>query len=177
MPPCRPAGTDDLASLPWAEGAAPATNNGAVGKTCRRHRWEQAYSSGDFGPQYLIRGVAICRSCGAVREPAASRRGRSSLRAGKDAERAVAKAYGGRRTGQYGGPDDVIVGELFVIQSKAGRTWFRQAIWDELAKLPRTGGRIPTLVVSDRPGSGGGPTRRYVIRTLADDVALHGEKP
>jgi hypothetical protein len=171
IPPARTARADgdDLESLPWAGGAAPATNNGAKGVTHRRHRWVD-------GPSMGITFVT-CVICGAFRDRAASRRGRSSLRAGKDAERAVAKAYGGRRTGQYGGPDDVVVGELFVIQSKAGRTWFRQAIWDELAKLPRTGGRIPTLVISDRPGQGGGPTRRYVIRTLADDVALHGEKP
>lgn len=118
--------------------------------------------------------AVLCR-CGATKDPQASRRGRSSLRAGKDAERAIAKAYQGKRTGQYGGPDDVVVGELFVIQSKAGG-WFSQRVWDELAKLPRAGGRIPTLVVSDRPGPGH-RTRRYVVRTLEDDIALHGEKP
>jgi hypothetical protein len=67
------------------------------------------------------------------------------------------------------------VGDLFVIQSKAGG-WFSQRVWDELSKLPRAGGRIPTLVVSDRPGPGH-RTRRYVVRTLEDDIALHGEKP
>ena len=71
---------------------------------------------------------------------------------------------------------DVVVGDLFVIQSKAGRTWFQQRVVDELDKLPRAGGRIPTLVVSSRPGPGH-PTRRYVVRLLEDDVALHGERP
>ena len=104
-----------------------------------------------------------------------SRRGRSSLRAGKDAERAIAKEYGGRRTGQYGGPDDVVVGDLFVVQSKAGG-WFSERVWNELAKLPRSGGRIPTLIVSDRPGPGY-RTRRYVVRMMDDDVQLHGTKP
>ena len=120
------------------------------------------------------RGCMVCR----ISEDdylARQRRGRSSLRAGKDAERAIAKVYGGRRTGQYGGPDDVVVGELFVVQSKAGRGWFREAVWDELHKLSGSQ-RIPTLIVSDRPGPGR-KTRRYVIRTLEDDVALHGEKP
>lgn len=105
-------------------------------------------------------------------DPVRARRGRTSLRAGKDAERAIARAYGGTRTGQYGGPDDVTVGDLFVIQSKAGG-WFSERVWAELAKLPRSGGRIPTLVVSDRPGPGH-RTRRYVVRMLEDDLDLHG---
>lgn len=104
--------------------------------------------------------------------PERIRRGRTSLRAGKDAERAIAKSYGGRRTGMFGGPDDVVVGELFVIQSKV-RGAFPGWMWDELAKLPRTGGRIPTLIVSDRPGPGH-RTRRLVVRTLDDDLELHG---
>lgn len=141
------------------EPTTPATRNGAAPR-CRRHAWD-----GDR-----------CVRCNRERDHAASKRGRTNLRAGKDAERAIAKAYGGTRTGQYGGPDDVIVGELFVIQSKAGRTWFRKPYVDELDRLPRAGGRVPTLVVSDRPGPGR-PTRRYVVRLLEDDVALHGEKP
>ena len=85
---------------------------------------------------------------------------------------AIARAYGRTRTGQYGGPDNVTVRDLFVIQSKAGG-WFSERVWAELVKLPRSGGRIPTLVVSDRPGPGH-PTRRYVVRMLADDLDLHG---
>jgi hypothetical protein len=112
-------------------------------------------------------------ACGKLRDDAAVKRGRTSLRAGKDAERAIAKAYGGTRTGMYGGPDDVLVGELFVVQSKAGG-WFSTRYWNELAKLPRTGGRIPTLIVSDRPGTGH-PVRRLVIRMMSDDVDLHGQ--
>jgi hypothetical protein len=132
------------------------------------HRWLTHGDALEVGPQ--------C-DCGLTRADyeARQRRGKSSLRAGKDAERAIAKSYGGKRTGQFGGPDDVVVGELFVVQSKAGRGWFREAVWDELRKL--TGSqRIPTLIISDRPGPGR-KTRRYVIRTLEDDVALHGDKP
>ena len=115
-----------------------------------------------------------CSRCGAVRDPAASRRGRTSLRAGKDAERSIAKSYGGKRTGQFGGPDDVLVGDLFIVQSKV-RGAFPEWIWAELAKLPRTGGRIPTLIISDRPASGV-HARRLVVRLMSDDVALHGPK-
>ena len=102
------------------------------------------------------------------------KRGRTSLRAGKDGERAIAKAYGGERVGQYGGASDVVVGELFSVQSKVG--WFSERFYTELQKLPRTGGRIPTLIVADRPGPGR-KTRRLVVRLMEDDIALHGEKP
>jgi hypothetical protein len=149
--------------LPFLDGdESPPTANGAKGaKPCRRHSWRQSPFEGE--------GV-VCWKCGKPKD-ASSRRGRTSLRAGKDAERAIARAYGGKRTGQYGGPDDVLT-SMFVVQSKAGG-WFSERVWAELVKLPRSGGRIPTLVVSDRPGPGH-PTRRYVVRMLADDLDLHG---
>ena len=156
----------DLDRLPFLDGhESPPTTNGAKGKPrCRRHSWDRSVAD-DFG-------VVRCRKCGLLRNAESSRRGRTSLRAGKDAERAIAKSYGGTRTGQFGGPDDVTVGDLFVIQSKAGAR-FPGWMWDELAKLPRAGGRIPTLIVSDRPGPGH-RTRRLVVRTLEDDLDLHG---
>jgi hypothetical protein len=153
--------TDDL---PGFDATTAPTLNGAEGRKCKRHTWSFHSATEDF-----------CGRCGARKDPTRSRRGRTSLRAGKDAERHIARAYGGKRTGQYGGPDDVVVGELFVVQSKV-RGAFPNWMWDELSKLPRAGGRIPTLIVSDRPGSGH-PTRRLVIRFESDDVALHGDKP
>jgi hypothetical protein len=155
----------DLGDLPFTyPDESPPTNNGAKGaRPCRRHSWRQSPFEGE--------GV-VCWKCGKPKDGTASRRGRTSLRAGKDAERAIAKSYGGTRTGQYGGPDDVTVGDLFVIQSKAGAR-FPGWMWDELAKLPRAGGRIPTLIVSDRPGPGH-RTRRLVVRTIEDDLDLHG---
>ena len=141
-----------------------------VPRTVRRHRHRW------MGHHLTTAGqlVEYCRDCGAAKSAAASRRGKSALRAGKDAERAIAAAYpNARRTGHFGGPDDVMVGELFIVQSKAGG-WFSERVWSELAKLPRSGGRIPTLIVSDRPGPGH-RMRRYVVRMMDDDVALHGE--
>ena len=157
----------DLGDLPFTyPDESPPTTNGAKGKPrCRRHSWGVV-----IAPD--LSTLSQCLRCDTVRNPAASRRGRTSLRAGKDAERAIAKSYGGTRTGQYGGPDDVTVGDLFVIQSKAGAS-FPGWMWDELAKLPRAGGRIPTLIVSDRPGPGH-RTRRLVVRTIEDDLDLHG---
>lgn len=148
--------TDDLLPMHYPDESQAVANGAKGAKPCRRHDW---YAN-------------ACRRCGVMENPVTVRRGRTSLRAGKDAERHIARAYGGTRTGQYGGPDDVTVGELFVIQSKAGAR-FPGWMWDELAKLPRSGGRIPTLIVSDRPGPGH-RTRRLVVRMLSDDLDLHG---
>ena len=152
---------DDL--FPEPDGPRPGA---APARKCQRHDWWH----------HPPENVVVCHRCGKLRDPIASRRAHSSIRAGKDAERAIAKAYpGGIRTGHFGGPDDVLVGDLFIVQSKAGG-WFSERVWAELAKLPRTGGRIPTLIVSDRPGPGH-RTRRYVVRTIDDDIDLHGGKP
>ena len=158
--------TDDL-PMHYPDESPPVANGAKGAKPCRRHEWTR-----DGLTEVTFDGTPICGRCGKPKDATASRRGRISLRAGKDAERAIARAYGGTRTGQYGGPDDVTVGDPFVIQSKAGG-WFSERVWAELAKLPRSGGRIPTLVVSDRPGPGH-TTRRYVVRMLADDLELHG---
>jgi hypothetical protein len=150
----------------------PPTMTGAKGRRCSRHEWTEWHDVGPSGEDVYW---ARCRFCGKPKDEARARRGRTSNRAGKDAERAIAKDYRGRRTGQFGGPDDVVVGDLFVVQSKVG--WFSERMWAELEKLPRAGGRIPTLIVSERHGHQGAKTRRLVIREYDDDVALHGPKP
>ena len=142
-------------------------------RTPRRHRhsWEpMAYERWQALGLESSAQAYECR-CGQRKDEASSKRGRTSLRAGKDAERAIAKAYGGERVGQFGAITDVQTA-LFSIQSKAGG-WFSERYYAELVKLPRTGGRIPTLVVSDRPGPGI-KTRRLVIRLWQDDLDLHG---
>jgi len=143
------------------------------------HRWGERRFVSRNEPGLMVEGIVpACVICGIALHDfeARQRRGRTALRAGKDAERAITKRYpGAKRTGMYGGPDDVLVGDLFVVQSKAGG-WFSVRYWNELVKLPRTGGRIPTLIVSERPKPGV-HARRLVIRLLEDDVALHGEKP
>lgn len=191
------ADVSDLDALLATAPPEPATSVTVVqsNRKCRRHDWagrifEDEYASLDGvvalpdgrkvtltpGTNSLIvprptPGYA-CLRCGAVKDEVRSRRGRTSRRAGNDAERQIAKLLGGKRTGQFGGPDDVTVGELFVIQSKAGG-WFTERVWAELQKLPRTGGRVPLLIVSDRPGSGH-RTRRYVVVAIDDWISLHG---
>jgi hypothetical protein len=146
-----------------------AALTGAVGRKCSHPRDRRAR---------LPEGGWLC-NCGHVASAAKVRQGRHNLRAGKDAERHIAKQPGGRRTGHFGGPDDDVIepptmpGVRFVVQSKAGG-WFSNRYWAELAKLPRTGGGIPTLIVSDRPGSGT-KTRVMVVRVYEDDCDLHGK--
>lgn len=130
-------------------------------RKCRRHEWV-AYPADDHD---------ACRRCGAIYDPVASRRGRSSLARSKREERKLARDLGGRRTGHLGGPDDVQTG-LLNVQSKAGTGWWSARYAAELDKLPRTGGRIPALVVSN--GQPGHLVRRFVVVDYRDFQDLYG---
>ena len=105
-------------------------------------------------------------------DPVRSRRGRSNRRRGNDWERALATELGGRRIGQYGEPADVLT-PLLAIQAKCGRA-FSERYWRWLSAIPRTGGRIPVLVVGDAPGPGH-RRRAIVIMELGDWRDLHGD--
>jgi len=89
----------------------------------------------------------------------ASRRGRLNRSRGNAFEREVAKKFGGKRVGQYGGPEDVAAGQ-FNIQAKCGQM-FSEKYWRWLQAVPRKADQIPLLVVSDAPGSGA--KRRVVV--------------
>jgi hypothetical protein len=89
-----------LDDLPGFDATTAPSGTGAVGRTCKRHSWARV----SLAPSMTDTGLDHCHRCGATRDATRSRRGRTSLRAGKDAERAIAKAYGGTRTGMYGGP-------------------------------------------------------------------------
>jgi hypothetical protein len=112
-----------------------------------------------------------CARCGVVRDDTRSRRGKSARRRGNDYERDVAAALGGVKVGMYGGPVDVQT-PLLNVQVKV-RGAFPSWMTDELAKLPRTGGRVPTLVVADTPGQGR-RRRALVVMSLDDFRELHG---
>ena len=57
---------DDISSLPWSGADSPATVNVTTRRKCRRHHWS-------FESAYLN-----CDSCGALRNPAVSRRSRKA---------------------------------------------------------------------------------------------------
>ena len=99
-----------MSNLPWTTGDDPAIRNGAVGRKCRRHEWTPRNADGE----------SWCVRCSAIRDPAASRRGRSADRLGKDQERRIERTYGPRKVGEYGDPVDHL-GRDFKWQSKATR--------------------------------------------------------
>jgi hypothetical protein len=113
-----------------------------------------------------------CDKCGIPKDEAKSRMGRKVVLRSKNEERRLAKFYKGRRTGHRGGPDDVQT-ELTNIQSKAGTGWWSKRYWEELVKLPRTGGRVPALIVSN--GEPGHLVRRMVVMEERDFRALFGD--
>jgi hypothetical protein len=89
----------------------------------------------------------------------AARRGRLNRSRGNAFEREVAHKFGGKRVGQYGGPEDVAAGQ-FNIQAKCGQM-FSEKYWRWLAAIPRKADQVPLLVVGDAPGSGA--KRRVVV--------------
>jgi hypothetical protein len=122
----------------------------------------------------LENGDSQCGRCLKVIPAALSKRGRNARLRGNVRELELAHTLGGEKVGHHGGPEDVRIG-LFNVQSKVrAGVAFPGWQWDELAKLPRTGGRVPALIVTDSPGPG---TRRraIVVVTLDDWRSLHGE--
>jgi hypothetical protein len=136
-----------------------------------RHRWVTSAGGNDGDIPGLPSVSTHCAYCPAVKDEARSRAGRNSRARGNRRELEVARALGGEKVGQFGGPEDVRL-PLLNIQSKVRRA-FPYWMTDELAKLPRTVGRLPALVVTDSPGPG---TRRrsIVVLALEDFVELHG---
>lgn len=122
-------------------------------KRPHRHRWVGPYSRlvGD------VLGITPTCACGAVRDPAASRRGKSARNRGNSFERDVAASLGVRRVGQYGSPTDV-EGDWIAVQCKVGVT-FPERIWRWLPSAK--GDQLRAVVIGDAPGSSG--KRRVLI--------------
>jgi hypothetical protein len=140
-------------------------------KARHRHTW--------YTEVYRPMGVNLvrCVSCGKEQDPAKSRRGLNARKRGNRRELELARKLGAEKVGHFGGPDDVR-GGMFTYQSKV-RAAFPTWMTAELAKLPRTGGRIPVLVVTSPPGLDPSDRRKrlaIVVVTLDDWRALHGEE-
>ena len=100
-----------------------------------------------------------------------AKRGRSARSRGNRRELEIANDLGGEKVGMFGGPEDIRT-PLLNVQSKVRKS-FPYWMTTELAKLPRTGGRLPALVVTDAPGQGVA-RRSVVVMDLADFTDLHG---
>jgi hypothetical protein len=121
------------------------------------------------GNSSLVR-VPVCDRCGHRFDPARVAQGRRNLRRGKDAERRVAKAMSGRRTGQFGGADDVQA--LFAVQVKAGPTYWPKALARLLedqrlaaAALGRAGPAVAFVETGNL-----GRRNRVIVAVYADDL-------
>ena len=123
------------------------------------------------------RRVTVCEHCGAWRGKRhdrlcpSAKRGRNARSRGNRREKEIAQRLGGEKVGMYQGPEDVRT-PLLNIQSKV-RGAFPNYMTTELDRLPRSGGRLPALIVTDAPGSGH-ERRSIVVMHLSDFEDLHG---
>jgi hypothetical protein len=155
-----------VTDLPFHDGhESPPTANGAKGaKPCRRHEWTPMYGAEPLYTEW-------CPRCGRLREPSASRRGRTNRSRGNAIERDVARHLGLRRVGQFGGKEDV-AGDLWAAQVKSGGS-FSERYWSWLKAVPVNASQVQLLVVTDAPGPGH-KRRAIVVLDLDDWRDLHG---
>jgi hypothetical protein len=104
---------------------------------------------------------------------ARSVRGKRARQRGNAFEREVAAKLNGRRTGMYGGKDDVQAG-VFVVQCKVGLS-YPERLDKWLRELKPKAGELAVLVVGDSPGAG---TRRRALAVVDFDdfVAWFGKE-
>ena len=127
--------------------ATPPTLSGATGRKCTRHRWVVELVHDASGAIGIIRGRRIvCSRCGAVRDEARARRGRTSRDYGNRAELKIARAYGGQKIGQAGGPVDVRGAEWHT-QVKTHRRLPPREWRDAFAKMAASTDRLPRLIL------------------------------
>ena len=146
-------------------GAAPA-------RRCRKHTYKLLAI--EPGAEHDTFTLGACVRCGRAYSPEASRKGRANRSRGNAIERRVAARNGARRTGQYGGKDDVTGGLFaFQVKSRKGSAFPRWMTAELEALRPGIGQREPVLVVveafSDRR-----PARTLYIVDEATWLALHG---
>lgn len=141
-------------------------------RKCFRHQWLTMRDS-ERGFRYPPEPIewSECQRCGKVRNEAVAKRNKRNRQRGGAFERTVAKKLGGRKTGPLGGRDDVMVGELFAIQTKRAQRFALTEARVYLADLRRTYPTRTPLVVHALPGERGG----VVILDLESWISLHGK--
>ena len=107
----------------------------------------------------------------AIQEANAERssRGKRARQRGNSFEREVAARLNGKRTGMFGGKNDVEAG-YFVIQCKVGLS-YPERLDKWLRELNPKADQLAVLVVGDSPGAG---TRRRALAIIDfDDFVQH----
>ena len=163
--------------LPFHHPGEAAPNLGAPQpRKCRRHVYQLLGIESAVNPDGMpIFRLGACGRCGKPYNPVASRRGRTSRRAGHDAERLVERETGLTKVGEFGSPVDVGDAASWAIgQVKAGH---RYSLTDE-ADLDRMAaeahGRPRLLFKVKRPGPGHARRITVTLR-LSEFVAEHGD--
>ena len=100
-------------------------------------------------------------------------RGKRARQRGNAFEREVASRLNGKRTGMYGGKDDVQAG-AFVIQCKVGLS-YPERLDKWLRELNPKADQLGVLVVGDSPGAGK-RRRALAIIDFEDFVAWFGKE-
>jgi len=148
--------TDDLAFLDGHDdGRLP---NGAKGRPgCKRHTWTDV--SDDRDSEHYV-----CLRCGKDRDDVTSRRNRNNRSRGNRAELAVARKYGGEKTGPLGQPED-IRGAEWRTQVKTHQG-LPPARWRKVFAALDTqhDGRLPRLIERYLPGQGIAADDYIVVR-------------
>lgn len=154
----------DLDALPWYPPDAEP-----VVETPRKHRHVWVRSVGAFEDPTQER----CGRCGAVRDVARSRRGRTSRNRGNRFELEVAEKLGGRRVGMYGDKVDVEVPGWLRVQCKNGTSY--PALLDRwLRAIPVQADLLRAVVVGDAPGPGH-PRRSLIVLDLDEFCSFYGK--
>jgi len=163
----------DEANLPFSYGETPATPTGAKP---RKHRHE--YDQWHHEPPLAIIGehvaTPMCR-CGAIQDPAASRRGRLNRSRGNSIERWVNGLLGIANRGKYGGTDDGGDStDWIVVQTKSGGA-YPERIDALLRAIPHHAEQLTGVVHTDTPGAGA-KRRALITLDLYDFADWYGKR-
>ena len=101
-----------MTDLPFSLPEADPTAIERPPRKCVRHDWAEDMTIGGIEPVYR------CARCGAVKDPARSRRNRNNGRRGRSDELTVARLLGGEKVGQLNLPWDVVVPGYLRAQAK-----------------------------------------------------------
>lgn len=139
-------------------------------KKCRRHDWTPDYFVTDFGD--MPASTMTCARCGAVHDPARSRRSRNNKNRGLAIQRKRIEGLGG--TNLAGNNENLDgIGLAFAYESKSGGS-FSERVWRWLVGIPTKGDQTGVLIVTETPGPGR-RARSYVVVEYDEWKALHGE--
>jgi hypothetical protein len=131
---------------------------------CRRHQWARDWD--------LPGAEDRCVSCGALKDPVASRRSRNNRKRGNAAELDVARGVGGRKVGPLGHPWDVeMTGYSRLSVKKLATPPSLRFVANELARIAAAPGPEMPGFCWIEPGRGG---ERLIVFRMRDFADRHG---